>query len=75
MHTKGIRILLRECTIFNRVERKEQRQAAWQKIINLKHDVFTGTEAVHFPIVFSFDNLFLSDSNLRTPGNREKYRI
>ncbi len=44
MHTKGIRILLRECTIFNRVERKEQRQTAWQKIINLKHDVFTGTE-------------------------------
>lgn len=25
-------------------ECKEQRQTAWQKIINLKHDVFTGTE-------------------------------
>ena len=25
-------------------ERKEQRQAVWQKSINLKHDVFTGTE-------------------------------
>lgn len=25
-------------------ERKEQRQTAWQKIINLKHDVFTGKE-------------------------------
>lgn len=25
-------------------ERKEQRQTAWQKIINLKHDVFMGME-------------------------------
>ena len=25
-------------------ERKEQRQTVWQEIINLKHDVFTGTE-------------------------------
>ena len=39
MHTKDIRIPLRECTIFSGEERKEQRQTAWQKIINLKHDV------------------------------------
>lgn len=44
MHTKDIWIPLRECTIFSGEERKEQRQTAWQKIINLKHDVFTGTE-------------------------------
>ena len=44
MHTKDISIPLRECTIFSGEERKEHRQTAWQKIINLKHDVFTGTE-------------------------------